>query len=246
MSLFEKSGEYFILIARAFQKPTKSSLIWKQVIREVDSLGLGSFGIITIISVFMGAVITLQTASNIDSALVPAYTVGYAARQSMILEFSTTIIALILAGKVGSNITSEIGMMRVTEQIDALEIMGINSASFLIVPKIIAAMVINPFLVIWSMFIGIFGGYLIAFFTGVISTDAYIYGIQFDFDFFSITYALIKTVFFAFIITSIPAYFGYNVRGGALDVGRASTQGVVASSIVILIVNYLITQVLLI
>ena len=246
MSLFAKSGEYFMLIGRAFQKPTKSSLIWKEVIKEIDSLGLGSFGIITIISVFMGAVITLQTASNIDSALVPAYTVGYAARQSMILEFSTTIIALILAGKVGSNITSEIGTMRVTEQIDALEIMGINSASFLIVPKITAAMFINPFLVIWSMFIGIFGGYLIALFTGVISTDAYIYGIQFDFDFFSITYAMVKTIFFAFIITSIPAYYGYYAKGGALEVGRASTQGVVVSSIVILIVNYLITQVLLI
>lgn len=246
MSLLQKSGEYFILIGRAFQKPTKNSLIWSQVIKEADSLGLGSFGIITIISIFMGAVITLQTASNIDSALVPAYTVGYAARQSIILEFSPTIIALILAGKVGSNITSEIGTMRVTEQIDALEIMGINSASFLIVPKITAAMVINPFLVIWSMFIGMFGGYIVAMFTGVISTDAYVYGIQFDFDFFSITYALIKTVFFAFIITSLPAYFGYNVRGGALAVGRASTQGVVASSIVILIVNYLLTQVLLI
>ncbi len=245
-AFFEKTGEYFILIARAFQKPTKNSLIWKQVIKEADSLGIGSFGIITIISVFMGAVITLQTASNIDSALVPAYTVGYAARQSVILEFSPTIIALILAGKVGSNITSEIGTMRVTEQIDALEIMGINSASYLLVPKITAAMVINPFLVIWSMFIGIFGGYLIATFTSVISVEAFVYGIQFDFDFFSVTYALIKTVLFAFIITSIPGYFGYNVKGGALEVGRASTQGVVASSIVILIVNYLVTQVLLI
>lgn len=246
MSFLEKTGEYFMLIGRAFQRPTKNSLIWKEVIKEMDSLGLGSFGIITVISVFMGAVITLQTASNIDSALIPAYTVGYTARQSVILEFSPTIIALILAGKVGSNITSEIGLMRVTEQIDALEIMGINSASFLIIPKIIAAVVINPFLVIWSMFIGIFGGYIVALFSGVISPEAYVYGVQFDFDFFSVNYAMIKTVFFAFIITSIPAYFGYTVKGGALGVGKASTQGVVASSIVILIVNYLITQVILI
>jgi phospholipid/cholesterol/gamma-HCH transport system permease protein len=246
MSFLQKTGEYFMLIGRSFQRPTRQSLIWRQTIREMDSLGLGSFGIITIISVFMGAVITLQTASNIDSALIPAYTVGFTARQSMILEFSPTIIALILAGKVGSNITSEIGLMRVTEQIDALEIMGINSASFLIVPKIIAAMVINPFLVIWSMFIGIYGGYLVAEFSGVITPEAYIYGVQFDFDFFSVNYALIKTVCFAFIITSIPAYFGYTVRGGALEVGKASTQGVVSSSIVILIVNYLLTQVLLI
>jgi len=246
MSFFAKTGEYFLLISRVFQRPSKGNLIWKQVVKEMDSLGLGSFGIITIISFFMGAVITLQTASNIDSALIPAYTVGFTARQSIILEFSPTIIALILAGKVGSNITSEIGLMRVTEQIDALEIMGINSASFLIVPKIIAAVLINPFLVIWSMFIGIYGGYLVATFSGAITPEAYIYGVQFDFDFFSVNYALIKTVFFAFIITSLPAFFGYTVKGGALEVGKASTQGVVASSIVILIVNYLITQVLLI
>lgn len=212
----------------------------------MDSLGLGSLGIVTIISVFMGAVITLQTSSNIDSALIPAYTVGFTARQSIILEFSPTIIALILAGKVGSNIASEIGTMRVSEQIDALEIMGVNSASYLIVPKIIAAVFINPFLVIWSMFIGLFGGYLVAITSGIIAPNEYIYGIQYDFEPFGITYALIKTVFFAFIITSIPSYFGYHVRGGALEVGSASTKGVVASSIAILIVNYILTQLLLI
>jgi phospholipid/cholesterol/gamma-HCH transport system permease protein len=194
----------------------------------------------------MGAVITLQTASNIDSALIPAYTVGFTVRQSMILEFSTTIIALILAGKVGSNIASEIGMMRVTEQIDALEIMGINSASYLIVPKIIAAALINPFLAVWSMFVGIGGGFVVAKFSGVVSTESFIEGIQLDFKMFSIYYALIKTVVFALIITSIPAFYGYNVKGGALEVGVASTKGVVTSSIVILIANYVITQLLLI
>lgn len=239
-------GNFFLLMARVFKKPTKVSLYRKQIIYEIDSLGLGSFGIITIISVFMGAVITLQTASNIDSALIPAYTVGFTARQSIILEFSPTIIALILAGKVGSNIASEIGTMRVSEQIDALEIMGINSASYIIVPKIIAAVFINPFLVIWSMFIGIFGGYVVALLSGVVSTTDYIYGIQFDFNTFSIYYALIKTIFFAFIITSIPSYYGYYVKGGALEVGAASTKGVVSSSIVILIVNYILTQLLLI
>ena len=170
-----------MLMARTFQRPEKVSLYRQQIVYEVNSLGLGSFGIISIISVFMGAVITLQTASNIDSAFIPAYTVGFTARQSMILEFSPTIIALILAGKVGSNIASEIGTMRVTEQIDALEIMGINSASYLIVPKIIAAVFINPFLVIWSMFIGLLGGYLVAVLSGVVSPEAYIYGIQYDF-----------------------------------------------------------------
>lgn len=246
MNFLHQIGAYFMLMARTFQKPEKASFYRKQILFEMNSLGIGSIGIITIISVFMGAVITLQTASNIDSALIPAYTVGFTARQSIILEFSTTIIALILAGKVGSNIASEIGTMRVTEQIDALEIMGINSASYLIVPKIIAAVVINPFLVIWSMFIGIGGGYLIAYFTGIISPQDYIYGIQFDFDPFGITYALIKTVLFAFTITSIPAYFGYNVKGGALEVGAASTKGVVSSSVVILIINYIVTQLLLI
>ncbi len=235
-----------MLMARTFQRPNRPSLYWKQIVYEMNSLGLGSFGIITIISVFIGAVITLQTASNIDSALIPAYTVGYTARQSMILEFSPTIIALILAGKVGSNIASEIGTMRVTEQIDALEIMGVNSASYLIVPKIIASVCINPFLVIWSMFIGIFGGYLIAELSGVVTPEEYIYGIQYDFKVFGITYAMIKTIFFAFIITSIPSYYGYNVKGGAIAVGKASTKGVVSSSIVILLLNYIITQLLLI
>jgi len=246
MGLLQNIGAYFMLMGRVFKRPNKLSLYRKQVIYEMDSLGIGSMGIITIISVFMGAVITLQTASNIDSALIPAYTVGFTARQSIILEFSTTIIALILAGKVGSNIASEIGTMRVTEQIDALEIMGINSASYIIVPKIIGAVVMLPFLVVWSMFVSIFGGYLIAVFTPALSPEAYIYGIQYDFKVFSITYALIKTVFFAFIITSIPAYYGYYVRGGALEVGAASTKGVVTSSIVILIVNYVLTQILLI
>lgn len=246
MGVLYNIGKYFILLSRVFRKPSKISLYRKQIIHEMDSLGLGSLGIITIISVFMGAVITLQTASNIDSALIPAYTVGFTARQSVILEFSPTIIALILSGIVGSNIASEIGTMRVTEQIDALEIMGINSASYIIVPKIIASMIINPFLIIWSMFISIFGGYLIALFTSTISPEAYIYGIQYDFKPFSITYALIKTVFFAFIITSVPSFYGYYVKGGALEVGAASTKGVVASSIAILAVNYVLTQILLI
>jgi len=246
MGVLSQIGQYFMLMGRTFQPPKNARMYRKQIIREMDNLGLGSIGIVTIISIFMGAVITLQTASNIDSAFIPAYTVGFTARQSVILEFSPTIIALILAGKVGSNIASEIGTMRVSEQIDALEIMGVNSASFLIVPKIFAAIFINPFLVIWSMFIGIFGGYLIASFSSVVSLEAYIYGIQYDFKPFSVTYALIKTVFFAFIITSIPSYYGYYVRGGALEVGAASTRGVVSSSIVILIVNYALTQILLI
>jgi len=194
----------------------------------------------------MGAVIALQTASNIDSPLLPSYTVGFTARQSVILEFSPTIMALILAGKVGSNIASEIGTMRVTEQIDALEIMGVNSASYLILPKILAGVFIFPFLICISMFLGIFGGWFICISTGVVSSNDYIYGIQYDFKEFHVFYALIKTVVFAFIITSVSSYHGYFTKGSALEVGRSSTKAVVFSSILILIFNYIITQLLLI
>lgn len=197
-------------------------------------------------SVFMGAVIALQTAANMDSPLLPTYTVGFTARQSIILEFSPTIIALILAGKVGSNIASEIGTMRVTEQIDALDIMGVNSAAYLILPKVLAGLFIFPFLIIISMFLGIFGGWVICISSGVVSSNDYIYGIQYDFIPFHVFYGLIKTVVFAFIITSVSSYHGYFAKGSALEVGRSSTKAVVYSSILILIFNYIITQLLLI
>ena len=203
-------------------------------------------GLVTIISLFMGAVITLQTAANIDSAWIPRYTVGFTARQSIILEFSTTIMSLILAGKVGSNIASEIGTMRVTEQIDALEIMGVNSPGYLIAPKILGFMFILPFIVIFSMFLGLLGGWVVGVGTGVLSTQDFVYGITFDFKPFTIGYAMIKTVAFAFVITSVSAYHGYYTSGGALEVGRSSTKAVVYSSILILFVNYLLTQLILI
>lgn len=221
-------------------------MFWRQFINEIYSLGINSIGIVAIMSVFMGAVITIQTASNIDSAFIPLYTVGFATRQSIILEFSPTIIALILAGKIGSNIASEVGTMRVTEQIDALEIMGINSASYLILPKIAAAIFINPFLIVISMFLGITGGWLAGALSGIVSTETFIYGIQYDFKAFAISYALIKTVFFAFVLTTVPAYHGYFTKGGALEVGRSSTEGVVYTSIVILLMNYVLTQLLLV
>lgn len=214
--------------------------------QEIDSIGLSSIGIVALMSVFMGAVIALQTASNMDSPLLPAYTVGFTARQSIILEFSPTIIALILAGKVGSNIASEIGTMRVTEQIDALDIMGVNSAAYLILPKVLAGLFIFPFLIMISMFLGIFGGWFICISTDVVSSNDYIYGIQYDFKPFDVLYALIKTVIFAFIITSVSSYHGYYAKGSALEVGRSSTKAVVYSSILILIFNYIVTQLLLI
>ena len=223
MNIIYHIGKYFILLNLTFSKPEKWKVYRKQFIRELDNIGLGSIGIIALLSVFMGAVITLQTASNIDSILIPAYTVGYTARQSIILEFSPTIISLILAGKVGSNIASEIGTMRVSEQIDALEIMGVNSAAYLILPKMLAAVLINPFLIVISMFLGIFGGLVVGVGLGVVSSADYIYGIQYDFKEFTVVYALIKTVLFAFVITTVASYHGYYTRGGALEVGRSST-----------------------
>lgn len=211
----------------------------------MNSLGIGSLGIVAIISVFMGAVITIQTSANITSAWIPKYLIGFTARQSMILEFSTTVISLILAGKVGSSIATQLGTMRISEQIDALEIMGINSASFLILPKIVAAVIINPFIMFYSIFLGITGAWIIGEATGLIYTTDFITGIQYDFDPFSIVYATIKMVFFSFAIASVPAYYGYYVKGGAVEVGRASTQAVVATSISILVINYVLTQALL-
>jgi len=239
-------GRYFIMLTKVFRRPEQWSIYVRQTLKEMMELGVGSLGIISIISIFMGAVIAIQTASNIDSAWIPSYTVGFTTRQSVILEFSPTIIALILAGKIGSSIASEIGQMRISEQIDALEIMGINSRAYLVLPKMVATVFILPFLIIISMFMSIGGGYVLCGITEVIPASDYIYGIQYDFKPFSVTYALIKTVFFAFVITSIPAYHGYHTKGGALEVGKSSTQAVVYSSIVILILNYVLTQLLLI
>lgn len=239
-------GRYFLMVGKVFERPEKPSVYYNLILNEIMKLGLGSLGIISIISAFMGAVITIQTASQVESAWVPEYTVGYTTRMSVVLEFAPTIIALILAGKVGSNIASELGTMRVTEQIDALEIMGINSAGYLILPKIAAAMMIFPFLIVISMFLGIGAGYAVVSITEIIPLQQYVYGINYDFQPFHVFYALFKTVFFAATITSISAYHGYYTSGGALEVGASSTRAVVYSSIVILIINYIITQLMLI
>lgn len=245
MKLLHHFGKYVLLMKRAFGRPEKYTIYYRQIITEINSLGIGSLGIAAIISVFMGAVITIQSSFNFTSAWIPLYAVGLATRQGIILEFAPTIISLILAGKVGSSIASEIGTMRVTEQIDALEVMGINSASYLIMPKVLAAVFINPFIILISMFLGIFGGWLFGILTGVVSSYEYIYGIQYQFKPFGVTYALIKTVVFAFIITSVSAYHGYYTNGGALEVGRSSTKAVVYSNILILVFNFLLTQLLM-
>lgn len=226
--------------------PEKKSYFRSQLYAEMHSLGLESLGIVAIISVFMGAVVAMQTAYNIDSPLIPRYTVGYITRSTIVLEFSPTIVSLILAGKVGSRIAGEIGTMKVTEQIDALEVMGINSASFLILPKIVAFMLMLPILIVFSMSLGIVGGYLVAYITDIVSVDTFLYGVKSFFRPFEIYYALIKSIFFSFLITSISGYFGYRVNGGALEVGRASTKAVVQSSIMIILCNLLLTQILLV
>ncbi|UPT66471.1 MAG: ABC transporter permease [Sphingobacteriales bacterium JAD_PAG50586_3] len=246
MNILYHCGKYFIFLGQVFSKPERGRVYLRQTIAEIDKIGLGSLPIVAIMSVFMGAVITVQTAASLSGGWIPMSTVGYATRESILLEFSPTIIALILAGKVGSNIASEIGTMRVTEQIDALEIMGINPAGYLVLPKIIAAVLINPFVIMVSMFLGVFGGWLAAYTSGIVTPAAYIEGIQQQFIPFHVTYSLIKTLFFAFGITSISAYHGYHVSGGALEVGAGSTRAVVYSSIVILLLNYVLTQLLLI
>lgn len=245
MKLFFHLGRYFLLLTKVFVKPEKFRIYFKQFLKEVELLGLNSIGIVVVISVFMGAVITLQTAYNFENPLIPMYLIGLTARDSMILEFSSTIASLILAGKVGSSIASEIGTMRVTEQIDALEIMGVNSASYLILPKILAFVFIIPFLVIISIFVGIVGGYGAGVFSGAVTSYDFVYGLHYAFNSFYITYTLIKALVFAFIITSVSAYHGYYTSGGALEVGKSSTKAVVFSSILILLFNLILTQLLL-
>ena len=237
-------GQYFMLLRRVFSVPEKRAIFSKQIILEIEKIGLNSLGIVIIISLFVGAVVTIQTAFNLSNPFLPKYLIGLATRDSLILEFSPTMICLILAGKVGSNVASEIGSMRVTEQIDALEMMGVNSANFLILPKIIAAMFFFPFLVIISMGIGMFGGWIGSISVDVTTAD-FLYGLKHEFNPFYITYSLTKTVVFAFIITSISSYYGYFTKGGALEVGVSSTKAVVYSSVVVLIFNFILTQLLL-
>ena len=241
-SAFTYIGNYVLLMRRVFARPQKGRIFWNQLISEINSLGLESLGIVAFISAFMGAVVSIQTAYNITSPLMPMSLVGFTVRQSVILEFSPTVISLILAGKVGSRIASEIGTMRVTEQIDALEIMGVNSANYLIFPKIVASLLINPVLIVFSMWMGILGGWLAMIATGLVTTNDYVQGIRLDFLGYTIFYAITKTVFFAFIISSVSGFYGYITQGGALEVGQASTKAVVYSSVIIILFNLVLTN----
>ena len=238
-------GAYILMLRIVFTRPDRWRFFWKYSLLEIEQIGINSLPIVALMSTFMGAVIALQTASSMESPLLPDYTVGFITQSSTILEFSPTIISLILAGKVGSNVASEIGTMRVTEQIDAYEIMGVNSLNFLVLPKITAALVFFPVLVIFSMALSMFGGWLALLVSDLTTTEIYILGVRSFFNPFHITYALTKTLVFRFLIVSIASFFGYYVKGGSLDVGRASTQAVVSSSIAILIANFILTQLML-
>lgn len=238
-------GKYFLLMRRVFSKPQKGKVYLRQIVFEINNIGISSLPIISIISVFMGGIITIQAAFGFNSPWVPLYAVGFTTRESILLEFSPTIVCLILAGKVGSNIASEIGAMRISEQIDALEIMGINSASYLIFPKIAAAVFIFPFLIALSMFLGIFGGYVMGVSAGACTGYEYIYGIQAFFEPWKLYYSFTKVIVFAYIITSVSSYYGYYTTGGALEVGRSSTNAVVYSSILILLFALILTNLFL-
>lgn len=244
MKYLSNIGSYFLMIKQMFNKPTKWSVMKTLILKDIDDLVINSIGIVSFISFFVGGVITIQTALNISNPLIPKYLVGFATRQSVILEFAPTFISVIMAGKVGSFITSSIGTMRVTEQIDALEVMGINSINYLVFPKLIALM-LYPFVISVAIFLGIIGGMAACVVGGFSSIDDYILGIQTDFIPFHITYAFIKTFVFAFILATIPSFYGYYMKGGALEVGKASTTSFVWTSVVIILLNYILTQMLL-
>lgn len=230
---------------KVFTKPQKWNVFFRQFMAEMNKLGVNSIWIVIIISFFIGAVIVVQIKLNIDSPFMPRFTVGYVSREILILEFSSSIMCLILAGKIGSNIASEIGTMKVTEQIDALEIMGVNSANYIILPKITSLMIFVPVLTILSIFCGIIGGYAVCVFGGIMPASDFEYGIQTMFKPFYVYYAIVKTIIFAYIIASVSSYYGYVAKGGSLDVGKASTDSVVMSSILILIADLLITQLMM-
>lgn len=245
--LFEHIGNYFILMGNALRAPQKMKVFMKDLMREIYDLGVNSFGLVVFTSMFVGAVVAIQMYNNFNASSfpIPNAFVGYATKVVLILEFSPTIISLILAGKVGSYIASSIGTMRVTEQIDALDIMGVNSANFLILPKILACVIFNPLLIALSICVGIIGAYFAGEFTGNWTRAEFTSGVQMYMPTLFITYAFIKTLVFAFIIATIPAYFGYNVKGGSLEVGRASTQAVVWTMVFIIISELILTQMLL-
>jgi phospholipid/cholesterol/gamma-HCH transport system permease protein len=245
MKFFFHIGRYFAMLKKVFARPEKHKMYIRQLFHEINNLGISSIGIVVIISVFIGGIMVIQFAYNMSNPLYPIELVGFGTRDTLLLEFSSTMLALIMAGKIGSNITSEIGTMRVTEQIDSLEIMGVNSAGYIILPKITAVVFIFPFLYIISVFFGLLGGLFTGVLSEVVTMKDYIDGIQFLFYPYYITFSIIKSLVFGFLVASVPAYFGYYVQGGALEVGKASTRAVVNTNILILFFDLVLTRLLL-
>jgi phospholipid/cholesterol/gamma-HCH transport system permease protein len=237
-------GKYFLMLAEIFRKPTKWSVMKSLIFKEIDDLIIGSLGIVAFISFFVGGVVAIQTALNLTNPLIPKYLIGFATRQSIILEFAPTFISIVMAGKMGSFITSSIGTMRVTEQIDALEVMGVNSLNYLVFPKLIA-LLLYPFVIGIAMFLGISGGFIASVYGGFGNSIDFVNGIQMEFIPFHIAYAFIKTFIFALLLATIPSFHGFYMKGGALEVGKASTVSFVWTSVTIILVNYILTQLLL-
>ena len=244
-NFFKSIGNYAIFLRQVFRKPENKRMLKKQFVIEIDRLIMSSIVITGVISLFMGGVLVIQTASNMSNPLLDKMLIGYMTRESMILEFSSTMVALILAGKMGSSIASEIGTMRISQQLDAIDMMGINSASFVARPKILAATVTSPLLTILSIVLGLVGGGLITWLTGMIPLVKYLTGLRYAFNEYYVLYSCVKTAVFCFIITSVSAYHGLNAKNGSLGVGRSSTKAIVTSSILILVADLLLTQLLL-
>jgi phospholipid/cholesterol/gamma-HCH transport system permease protein len=245
MKFFEFIGQYVLFLRGLFSRPEKFRVFKKQLMLEMENIGLGSFGIVSLISTFTGAVSTIQIGYQLVSGLVPEYLIGRIVRDSNILEFSPTVTCLVLAGKVGSSIASEIGTMKVTEQVDALEIMGVNSANYLVLPKIFAGLFTIPLLVIYAMFLSLLGGAISGSLSGIINLDFFVKGLRADFIPFSVTFSMIKAFTFAFIITSVSSFHGYKTEGGALEVGQSSTKAVVYSCMGIIFFDYIISELFL-
>lgn len=243
--VFESVGRYMLFLKMVFRKPEKWKIFWRQLISESDKLILSSVLLVGVISLFIGGVLVIQTASNLENPIIDKMYIGYMVRESLILEFCSTMVALILAGKMGSNIASEIGSMRITEQIDAMDMMGVNSAGFLVLPKVVAATLLSPLLMLLSLALGLVGGYVVVEFTQIIPTASYITGIKAFYNGFYIWYSCFKMSLFCFMISSIAAYNGYYARGGSLGVGKSSTQAIVTTSILILLSDLVVTQLML-
>lgn len=244
MFYLDDIGRYFLMLRKVFSRMTKGAVIRNLIFKEIDDLVISSLGITVFIAFFIGAVVSIQTALNLTSPLIPKQLIGFASRQSVILEFAPTFLSVIMAGKVGSYITSSIGTMRVTEQIDALEVMGINSLNYLVFPKIIA-MLMYPFIIAIAMFMGIFGAYIAGVYGGFLSSTEFLTGLREEFIPFHLVYAFIKTFIFSFLLATIPSFHGYYMKGGALGVGKASTTAFVWTTVAIIITNYILTQLLL-